>query len=66
LFLPGGTLRLRKGLTLTEIVYIIAIVWMIFNILAIATELFVAWNKISHGDYNVTIPISISATVPLA
>ncbi len=58
-------MKLRRGLTLTDILYIIAVVWMIFNILAIATELFIAWNKISHGNYNVTIPISISATVPL-
>ncbi len=58
-------MKLKRGLTVTEILYIIAIVWMVFNILAIATELFIAWNKISRGDYNITIPISIAATIPL-
>ncbi|WP_157058693.1 hypothetical protein [Ignicoccus islandicus] len=55
----------RKALTLQEWFYIAMILWVASSILVVIFNLIVAGIKLSKGDLNVTIPISVGLTIPL-
>ncbi|ALU12120.1 hypothetical protein EYM_00570 [Ignicoccus islandicus DSM 13165] len=62
---PEGSLLKRKALTLQEWFYIAMILWVASSILVVIFNLIVAGIKLSKGDLNVTIPISVGLTIPL-